>query len=396
MRYVLGCLFSAVLGGLVAVWLVGSDGPAGVIAQDRAGRRGPTFLSPQSTPPAQHAVPAFDKDGFTPEEAVNVAVYESANKSVAHITTKSVHPDSFLFLEVSKGMGSGSVIDTAGHILTNYHVIEDAREVAVTLFTGQTFDASLVGADPINDVAVIKIDAPEKDLFPVTFGDSSTLRVGMRVFAIGNPFGLARTLTTGVVSNLNRLLQIRGNRTIKAIIQIDAAINPGNSGGPLLDAHGRLIGMNTAIASETGQSAGVGFAIPVNLVARVVPQLVERGRVIRAEIGIPIVHETEQGLLIARLTPNGPAERAGLRGPRVVRVRRGPFEYLRIDRSVADLITAVDGERVTSESNFRDSIESKTPGDRVVVTVLRDGRQVDIPVNLGNDTPDGRPYDTRL
>ena len=175
--------------------------------------------------------------------------------------------------------------------------------MAVTLHDGKTYDATFVGADPINDIAIIKIDAKKEVLFPIVLGDSNRLRVGMRVYAIGNPFGLERTLTTGIISSLNRSLQIHRNRTIKSIIQIDAAINPGNSGGPLLGSHGKLIGMNTAIASKTGQSSGVGFAIPVNLIARVIPQLIEHGRIFRPELGIEKVSETDKGLRIAQITP---------------------------------------------------------------------------------------------
>ena len=197
------------------------------------------------------------------------------------------------------------MLDKSGHLLTNFHVVGDAQEVTVNLHDGKSYDATYVGGDPINDVAVIKIDAAPEVLYPVTFGESGDLRVGMRVFAIGNPFGLERTLTTGIISSLNRSLQIHGNRTIKSIIQIDAAINPGNSGGPLLDTHSRLIGINTAIASKTGQSAGVGFAIPINLIARIVPQLIAKGHVVRPEIGISRVYQTEQGLLIASADPQG-------------------------------------------------------------------------------------------
>ncbi|NOX54822.1 MAG: trypsin-like serine protease [Planctomycetes bacterium] len=403
MRQWMGCLLSALLGGLLAVGLVERPWEQPATAQVRGGRRGPTFpIQPapahpgsEATPPAPSPVPAsrlFNTEGLTPEEAVNVAVYERVNKSVVNITTRSTRLDSFFLLEVpEEGTGSGSVIDKAGHILTNFHVIEDAEAVAVRLFDGKTYDASFVGADPINDIAVIKIDAAPDVLHPVIFGNSSNLRVGMRVFAIGNPFGLERTLTTGIISSLNRSMQIRANRTIKSIIQVDAAINPGNSGGPLLDAHGRLIGMNTAIASKTGQSAGVGFAIPVNLISRVVPQLLTHGHVIRPDLGIRGVYETGKGLLITQLVPNGPAERAGLRGPRIIRRRRGPFVFERIDVSAADLIIAVDGEKVETWDDLMSIVERKQPGDRVVVTVLREGRRLDVPVILGGETPSG-PY----
>ena len=211
----------------------------------------------------------------------------------------------------SEGEGSGVVLDRQGHILTNFHVVDGAREIQVTLYDGKTYDARVVGKDPATDVAVLKIEAPPASLFPVVLGNSAQLRVGQRVFAIGNPFGLERTLTTGIISSLDRSLPSRrSGRSLKSIIQIDAAINPGNSGGPLLDSHGRMIGMNTAIASKTGESAGVGFAIPVSTIARVVPQLIEKGRVRRPEAGIMRVYQTEQGLLIATHGP-GRTGRAG-------------------------------------------------------------------------------------
>ena len=332
-------------------------------------------------PPAGAADPPPDE--LTPDERVNISVYDNVNRAVVNITTRGVRGEGFFLLEVpTEGTGSGSVLDKTGHILTNNHVIDNAREVQVTLFDGKTYDARFVGADAINDLAVIKIEAPADSLHPVTFGDSRHLKVGMRVFAIGNPFGLERTLTTGIISSLNRTLQIHEHRTVKSIIQIDAAINPGNSGGPLLDSHSRLIGMNTAIATKTGQSAGVGFAIPVGLIARIVPQLIEKGRVIRPEIGISKVFETEHGLLIYRLIPGGPAERAGLRGPEFVTRRRGPFVVNSVDRSAADLIIAVDGQKVTSADDFLSVIEAKEPGDRVTLNVLRKGKEQPIAVTL--------------
>ena len=328
------------------------------------------------------------QDGLTPEGAVNASVYRTANRSVVNITTESVRADRFYMIEIpSQGEGSGTVIDRLGHIVTNYHVIENARDIRVALFDGTAYEAKSIGHDPVTDVAVIKIDAPAELLHPVTFGDSTRLQVGQRVFAIGNPFGLERTLTTGIVSSLNRSIPSRSTRRkIKSIIQIDAAINPGNSGGPLLDAHSRMIGMNTAIASKTGESAGVGFAIPVNTIARMVPQLIQKGRVVRPEIGIARVFRTEHGLLIASLVPDGPAQEAGLRGFRVVKHRKriGPttYEYTTIDRSTADLIIGVDGKRVRTVDDLLSLIESKQAGDQVVVTVFRNGKEVPITVRL--------------
>lgn len=397
MKYIAGCLSSAILGSFLMVWLTDLSPHRIVVAQDRSGprldRRGPGFPSEPAPPPPPRRIPdVFDENGLSPEEAVNVAVYENVNKSVVNITTKSTRGDAFFFLEVpSEGTGSGSILDESGHILTNYHVVEGASEVAVTLYNGKTFDATFVGADEINDIAVIRIEAPQNLLFPVVLGDSSQLKVGMRVFALGNPFGLERTLTTGIISSLNRSLQLHGNRSIRSIIQIDAAINPGNSGGPLLDSHARLIGMNTAIASNTGQSSGVGFAIPSNLISRVVPQLIRHGRVIRPEIGIQRVFETEQGLLVARLTPNGPAERAGLRGPSVVRRRRGPIVFERVDQSTADLIVGVDGKEIKTADDFLGYIESKRPGDTVTLIIIRDDRPMEISVTLGGGPPGREP-----
>jgi S1-C subfamily serine protease len=194
-------------------------------------------------------------------------------------------------------------------------------------------------------------------------------------------------MTTGIISSLNRSLQVTRDRSIKSIIQVDAAVNPGNSGGPLLDSHGRLIGVNTAIASRTGQSAGVGFAIPSNLIARVVPQLIRHGRVIRPDSGIENVYEIKDGLLVIRMTPGGPAEKAGLRGPRVTRTRRGPLIIERTDRAAADLIIAVDDQSTKTVDDFLGYIESKNPGDQVVLTVIRGASEAKVPIRLEETPP---------
>jgi S1-C subfamily serine protease len=327
-------------------------------------------------------------NSLTPDEQVNIFVYQQVNKSVVNINTKGVSGNALLMFEIiSEGEGSGIVIDRVGHVLTNYHVIEGAREIRVTLFDGKDYVGKLVGGDPDTDVAVLKIDAPAESLFPVVFGSSSNLLVGQRVFAIGNPFGLERTLATGIVSSLNRSLPgRRGRRSLRSMIQIDAAINPGNSGGPLLDSHGQMIGMNTAIASKTGESAGVAFAIPINTITRVVPQLIQNGRVQRSDSGVAQALETGRGLLIVALVPGGPGERAGLHGPRVTRKTRqtlfGTEEYVTVDRSAADLIVAVDGKPIKTADDFLEGVEAKQPGEQVVITVIRAGQPVQIPVRL--------------
>lgn len=375
LRWMISCVVAGCISSVVTIaWI---DGRTLDRADARDGRR--------EEAPIDRVYPgltqSFDAHGLTPEEQVNTAVYEAVNRSVVNITSKTVRNGLVISVQ-GEGAGSGAVIDTDGHIVTNYHVVKDARQIDVALFNGETYTATRVGADPLNDLAVIKIDAPEDQLFPVEFGDSRQLKVGMRVFALGNPFGLERTLTTGIISSLDRSLQIHGNWEIKTIIQIDAAINPGSSGGPLLNAHGRLIGINTAIATTSGQSAGVGFAIPSSIIMRVVPQLLTRGRVIRPETGILNVLPTESGLRVTKLQPEGPAAKAGIRGSEVRRTRRGPFVTETIDRSAGDLIVAVDAEKVTSAADLLSYIEQKAPGDEVVLTVVRGGRKLEIPIVL--------------
>jgi S1-C subfamily serine protease len=387
------CAFSALLGAGLAVGLRGladgtpqsaADEPAGQLAAAAPGGE-LRLLIPPATPPKSDAKLLEE---LSPEERTNVAVYQNVNRSVVNINTKSVQVDRLMMFEIpSEGEGSGTVLDRKGHILTNFHVIDGAREIAVTLADSKSYSAKLVGGDPSTDVAVLKIDAPTESLFPVTFGNSTNLMVGQRVYAIGNPFGLERTLSTGIISSLNRSLPARRTgRTIKSIIQIDASINPGNSGGPLLDSHGRMIGMNTAIASRKGESAGVGFAIPVNTIARIVPQLVQNGKVLRPDSGIGRVFQTDRGLLIATLTPGGAAEKAGLRGPKIVTERKVQggvtYQTQTIDRSAADLIVAVDGKPVRTGDDFLTAIDVKQPGERVILKIIREGKEVQVPLKL--------------
>lgn len=346
----------------------------------------PVNARPTPRPIGQAHIVDADDD-LSPEERTNVAVYETCNRSVANIKTEVAAASLFLVDMIQEGAGSGSVLDKQGHILTNYHVVENAREIQVTLYDGKDYQARVVGRDASTDVCVLKIDAPADSLHPVSFGDSTRLKVGQRVYAIGNPFSFERTMTTGIVSSLNRSLPSRNaHRTIKSIIQIDAAINPGNSGGPLLDSHGRLIGMNTAIASKTGQSTGVGFAIPSSHLARVVPELISTGHVVRPDHGIAKVFETEKGLLIASVVPGGPAEQAGLRGFKITkeRKRQGVFVYdsTSVDRNAADTVVAVDGQPTTTADDFLSAVESHHAGEEITVTVIRQGRQMPVRMRL--------------
>jgi S1-C subfamily serine protease len=381
------CTISALLGGAIAVYLIDDQTtwPSSVANAQVVGTPG---ASTPIAPTAATLIP--NNPGLTAEELINIRVYEGASRGVVNILTRTVSYDRFFMLpSPGEGAGSGSVLDKRGHILTNYHVVEDASKIEVSLPGGtETYEGKLVGTDPENDIAVLKIDAPADELFPVPLGISNNLHVGQRVFTLGNPFGLEGTLTTGIISNLNRTLPNRLGREMKSIIQTDASMNPGNSGGPLLDTGGRMIGMNVAIATKSGQSAGLGFAIPVNRIRQSVTQLIEYGKVIRADIGIVAVAETDKGLQIVQTNRGGPAEQAGLRGWKKVQreIKRGPLVYTveRNDPSAADVIVAVDGEAVDKAAAFVEKIEEHRPGDQIQLTVIREGRQVQVPVTLGS------------
>ena len=393
------CVGSALLGACLMLWLqngsttlsaaVAQQGRIGAVQGRESDTRSDSFRSQDSATAAaieaigKIAAPrVYNQQGLAPDEAVAAYVYEVNDRSVANIGTRIGAARGLFGENPTEDSGSGFILDTEGHILTNNHVIESAQRILVTLHSGEEFDGELVGADPINDMAVVRIKAPPEILVPVRFADSSELKVGMRVFAIGNPFGLERTMTTGIISSLDRTLPVTRARSIKSVIQIDAAINPGNSGGPLLNSHGEVIGINTAIASKTGQSSGVGFAIPSNLVARVVPELIQHGRFIRPEFGIDEVTRTEEGLRIITMVPDGPAARAGLKGPEIRRSKRGFVTFETRDVSRADVIVGVNGKKTLKPDEFLSEVESHRPGDRITIDVLREGAVVSVPITL--------------
>ncbi len=329
---------------------------------------------------------AADSEAFDAEEQNNISVYRKNIASVVNITSRVMTFDFFYGLVPQEGQGSGFVIDKQGHILTNYHVIADARQVEVTLHNRKKYKATIVGTDKSHDLAIVQIKAP--DLQPMTLGDSTNLQVGQKVYAIGNPFGLAGTLTRGIVSSIRQVQEPDG-LVIDEAIQTDAAINPGNSGGPLLNWHGEVIGINTMIASSVGQSAGIGFAIPINTAKAVVNDLVTLGRVRRPALGvrtIPIDPEianelglaADYGLLIVQAVPGGSADRAGLRGGSE-RAYLGNIPIM----IGGDLIVAIDGEKIESQQKLAQMMNKHRAGDTVKATIFRGKKQVEVSVVLG-------------
>ena len=333
---------------------------------------------------------AIDPRSFTVDEQINISVYDKVNRSVVNIDTKSEVPAMFLGQhQTREGSGSGWILDNQGHIVTNHHVVAGSDFVSVTLSDSkQPYPAQVIGSDPPNDIAVLKIDAPQRMLHPVELGDSKSLRVGQKIIAIGNPFGLERTMTAGIVSSLGRHLRSKSGRKMKGIIQIDAALNQGNSGGPLLDSQGKVVGMNTAIASLTGGNTGVGFSVPVNTIKKVVPQLLQFGEVQRASLGIDFYWKSESGGVgIAKTAEFGAARQSGLKGltirRKLFRIGNRIVPQTEIDESDADIILAVNDQAVNSTEELRDEIEKYKPGQQVNLRLRRRGKLVTVQVTLG-------------
>jgi S1-C subfamily serine protease len=329
---------------------------------------------------------------YTEDERENISVYEQFNEAVVNITTETVAINWFLEpVPQEGGSGSGSIIDTRGYILTNNHVIEKAYKIFINLADGAQLEGSLIGTDPENDLAVLKFDPPRgTEIKTIPFGDSENLKVGQKVMAIGNPFAFERTLTVGIVSGLGRPIQTSRQNIIRDMIQTDASINPGNSGGPLLDAQGRMIGINTMIYSPTGGSVGIGFAVPVNTAKRVVAELIAYGKVRRGWIDASVVQlfpalvsyaklPISSGLLVSRTRRNGFAEQAG--------IRQGS-EPVRYGSSViylgGDIITSVDGMKTETLADLYSALEDNKPGERVEVELLRNGRSAKLTITLAD------------
>ncbi len=336
-------------------------------------RRHNQLLDPEA---AERLVTA--RGDLADDEMSTIELFKNISPSVVHVTNlaQKIDANNFNVMEIPRGVGSGFIWGDDGYIVTNYHVIQGAAAAKVTLADNTVLDAKLVGFDDSKDIAVLKVNAPPEKLRPILVGSSSDLQVGQKVFAIGSPFELDQTLTTGVIGGLGREIQSVSGRPIQGVIQTDAAINPGNSGGPLLDSSGRLIGVNTAIASPSGGSVGIGFAVPVDIVRRVVPQLIRTGKVERPGLGVRTVDDRItrrmglEGILVDKVLPGSAAAKAGLRS--MDREKGG----------VGDLITAINGHEVRNHDDLYLALDARSIGDTVKVTVLRDGKGIELSVIL--------------
>ncbi len=315
---------------------------------------------------------------YTPEEERTIRLFEEASPAVCFITTKAIRRSLWSYGEVESGSGSGFLWDKQGNVITNFHVINGANtsSIAVTLSNGKTYDARVVGFEKEKDIAVLKIDAPAAELHPIRVGSSQNIRVGQAVYAIGNPFGLDQTLTTGIVSALDREIRSQAGVPIKGAIQTDAAINPGNSGGPLLDSEGELIGVNTSIYSPSGASAGIGFSIPVDVVRYVVDDVIRYGEVRRAVLGADLrQYRGVQGLVVQAVQEGSSAAVAGLRG--LTPGNRGGYV-------LGDVVIGINGSPVASNSDLYLELEKYQPGEVIELNLVREDRKAKLPLRLGS------------
>ena len=371
----LGSFSLVLIGLLVGVWLTRGTACAATLVPAKPGATPPPAPAAESRP----VVPRAD---LGEGEQRNIRLFEEASPSVVYITTVVTQVEFFSrdVAQIPSGTGSGFIWDDSGHIITNFHVIQGADGARVTLADRTTWEAKLVGVAPEKDLAVLKIDAPREKLRPIPLGSSHDLRVGQAVFAIGNPFGLDQTLTTGIVSALGREIQGADSTPIRDVVQTDAAINPGNSGGPLLDSAGRLSGVNSAIRSPSGASAGIGFAIPVDAVNAAVPELIAYGKILRPSLDLEFLPSSwirslglDNELVVLDVVDGGAAAKAGLQPTR--RTRRGELV-------LGDLIVAVDAQRVRTRGELRLALEHRKPGETIQLTVVRNRREVTLPLIL--------------
>jgi S1-C subfamily serine protease len=340
----------------------------------------PPANTPSEMPPPALPIVPLGPNARTEDEDNSISVFRAVAASTVFVTKANIILDRFARpVEVPVGTGSGFIWDAQGHVVTNFHVVADARRFSVTLHDHKTFDAVLVGADDRKDIAVLRIEEPPDNLQPIRVERGIELSVGQKTLAIGNPFGLDQTLTTGVISALGRSVPGAGGVTIRDMVQTDAAINPGNSGGPLLDSSGRLIGMNTMIFSQSGSSAGIGFAVPIAAIARVVPQIIRGGKPDNIGIGIGVDPSQTlerqyriRGVLVIDVAEGGPAAKAGLKG--AVRTRRGI--------SFSDVIVGVNGAPVKNYDEFYNALDGREPGQKVKITVQRGNERLDFDVEL--------------
>jgi putative serine protease PepD len=348
-------------------------------------------LQPSGSAFTEKAPAGISDPATATDENNNIEIYRAVAPGVVNISSTSYARDFFGFVEPQEGSGSGSVIDAEGDILTNFHVVDGAQKLSVSLGGKKAYAAKLIGGDPDTDLAVIRlIEKPSEPLTIVALGDSDKLAVGQKVLAIGNPFGLDRTLTTGVISGLQRPIRARNNRLIEGAIQTDASINPGNSGGPLLDSHGRMIGINSQILSPSGVSAGVGFAIPTSIAKRIVPQLVSFGSVRRPGLGISkrdvatlrnqVDLPVSEGVVIWIVAPGGAAATAGLHG--LAQTENGDVE-------LGDIIVGIEGAQVNNSDDLSRILDKYHIGDTINVEIVRNGRRMTVPVRLA-ESPESR------
>ncbi|MBA3016005.1 MAG: trypsin-like peptidase domain-containing protein [Proteobacteria bacterium] len=340
------------------------------------------FAKPPILPPRPDAVPrpVEARGDLASDEKSTIEIFQRSAPAVVYITTSALRRDFFSLnvYEIPQGTGSGFIWDSEGHIVTNYHVVEGANRVDVTLNDGKSFKASVIGVSPEKDIAVLFVNAPVESLPPIIIGESRNLLVGQKVFAIGNPFGLDHTMTSGIVSALGREIKSVTGQTIRDVIQTDAAINPGNSGGPLLDSAGRLVGVNTAIYSQTGESAGIGFAVPVEVVNRVVPDLIKYGKAIRPGIGVTIANDTvnrrlkSQGVLVINVQPGSAAEKSGIIGT-----------YRENGKIIlGDIVESINGVILKNFDDLRHELDNLAIGQEVILGIIRGGEHFNVTITL--------------